>query len=344
MMEKEWPTRSSAPVLDPLLRDGLSPKRTAAGFRLSDGSRSAFQIPGVCPRCGMKLVAGLPTPVEYPMEFRADPPSIPAGREIALLFRVLDPATGRPVTHFEIVHEKLFHLFLVSQDLEYFSHEHPIAAADGWFRLKTRLPKPGTYRLLADFDPTGGTPQLAATHFRPPAGTAPAVESHRPSRCVTSNPSRARNLEVSLTLDPELPIAGKKTMLFFHVRRPRAWSNTSARGRHLLAVSNDLIDTIHSHPFLADGGSEHAIQSLLSPAGHLPGMGPVAAPGCGEYGGLHLRCAHSGVSGLPDPDGGAHNRHPGPLGQVKRSAKLVGAIPFGAEVAHPERALDRSIR
>jgi len=26
--------------------------------------------PGNCPRCGMKLVAGLPMPVEYPMEFR----------------------------------------------------------------------------------------------------------------------------------------------------------------------------------------------------------------------------------------------------------------------------------
>ena len=37
--------------------------------------------------------------------------------------------------------------------------------AGGWFRVKTRLPKPGTYRLLADFDPTGGTPQMAARTF-----------------------------------------------------------------------------------------------------------------------------------------------------------------------------------
>ena len=109
--------------------------------------------PGKCPRCGMKLVAGLPMPAEYPMEFRATPSSIPAGREITLEFRVIDPATRRAVTHFETVHEKLFHLFLVSQDLEYFSHEHPVLTGSGWFRLRTRLPKPGTYRLLADFDP-----------------------------------------------------------------------------------------------------------------------------------------------------------------------------------------------
>ena len=121
--------------------------------------------PGNCPRCGMKLVAGIRTPVEYTLDFRAEPRQIPAGRDVTLEFRVLDPKTGKPVTRFETVHEKLFHLFLVSQDLEYFSHEHPQLGRGGWFRLKTRLPKAGTYRLLADFDPSGGTPQLSARTF-----------------------------------------------------------------------------------------------------------------------------------------------------------------------------------
>src|SRR5262245_26598378 len=97
--------------------------------------------PGQCPRCGMTLVAGLPMPVEYPMEFRASPASIPAGREVTFEFRVLDPKTNRPVTRFEVIHEKLFHLFIVSQDLEYFSHEHPELLRSGWLRLRTRLPK-----------------------------------------------------------------------------------------------------------------------------------------------------------------------------------------------------------
>src|SRR5262249_39571894 len=121
--------------------------------------------PGKCPRCGMELVPGIPEPVEYPMEFRATPKSIPAGREVTLEFRVLDPKNRKPVIRFETVHEKLFHLFLVSSDLEYFAHEHPVFTPDGWFRLTTTLPKPGTYRLLADFDPAGGTPQLAARTF-----------------------------------------------------------------------------------------------------------------------------------------------------------------------------------
>jgi hypothetical protein len=211
------------------------------------------KLPGLCPRCGMTLVAGLPTPVEYPMEFRAVPPSIPAGRAITLEFRILDPKTGRPVTRFEIIHEKLFHLFLVSQDLTYFSHEHPVLEAGGWFRLKTRLPKPGAYRLLADFDPTGGTPQLAARTFSTAAWVAP-LSTNIPRLTPDLAPKQGENIEVSLSLDPEIPLAGRKTMLFFRLSPADGLEPFIGAWGHLLAVSNDLIDTIHTHPFLADGG------------------------------------------------------------------------------------------
>jgi hypothetical protein len=201
----------------------------------------------------MKLVAGLPMPVEYPMEFRANPASIPAGADVTLEFRILDPATRRAVTRFETIHEKLFHLFLVGQDLEYFSHEHPILTRSGWFRLRTRLPKPGTYRLLADFDPAGGTPQLAARTFST-AGYAVPLESAIAHPAPDLGPKNGANLTVELTTDPAEPIAGKKTMLFFRVTPAEGLEQYLGAWAHLLSVSNDLIDTVHSHPFLADGG------------------------------------------------------------------------------------------
>jgi hypothetical protein len=201
----------------------------------------------------MKLVAGLPDPMEFPLEFRAVPRSIPAGRPVTLEFRVLHPKTGRAVTGFETIHENLFHLFLVSQDLEYFSHEHPILGADGWFRLKTQLPKPGTYRLLADFDPTGATPQLAQRTFSTAGWSVPISQSiRRPA--VDLGPKEGTNLQVALRLDPEMPIAGKKTMMFLEVKPGGGLEPYLGAWAHLLAVSNDLIDTIHTHPFLADGG------------------------------------------------------------------------------------------
>jgi hypothetical protein len=209
--------------------------------------------PGKCPRCGMTLVPGIPQPVEYPMEFKAEPRQIPAGRDLTLDFRVLDPKTSRPVMHFEIVHEKLFHLFLVSQDLEYFAHVHPEFQPDGWFRLKTRLPKAGTYRLLADFDPAGGTPQLAARTFSTAGYTVPLEKSiAHPAADMT--PKHGENLEVELTTEPAQPLAGKKTMLFFKVKPAEGLEPYIGAWAHLLAVSNDLVDTIHSHPFIADGG------------------------------------------------------------------------------------------
>lgn len=211
--------------------------------------------PGNCPRCGMKLVAGLPIPQEYPMEFRASPASIPAAADVTLEFRILHPRTGQPVTRFETVHERLFHLFLISQDLEYFSHEHPTLLPSGWFRLRTRLPKPGTYRLLADFDPAGGTPQLAARTFSTAGFVAPLEQSiAHPSADLSTK--QAANLGVALTTSPSQPVAGMKTMLFFRVSPANGLQQYLGAWAHLLAVSNDLIDTIHSHPFLADGGPE----------------------------------------------------------------------------------------
>lgn len=212
-------------------------------------------MPGRCPRCGMTLVPGIPEPVEYPLEFRATPPQIPAGREITLEFRVLDPKSGKPVTHFETVHEKLFHLFLVSQDLDYFSHEHPQFRPGGWFRLKTRLPKPGTYRLLADFDPSGGTPQLAAKTFST-AGYLEPLEAGIPHLAVDLADKQGPNLRVGLATQPAQPISGLKTMLFFHLEPAAGIERYLGAWAHLMAVSNDLIDTIHTHPFLADGGPE----------------------------------------------------------------------------------------
>ena len=209
--------------------------------------------PGKCPRCGMVLVPGIPQPVEYPMEFRAEPRQIPANREVTLDFRVLDPKTGKPVKRFEIVHEKLFHLFLVSQDLEYFAHEHPEFRPDGWFRLRTTLPKPGTYRLLADFDPTGGTPQLAVKTFSTEGFIQP-LETSIPHPPPDLKPKQGTNLEVELTADPAQPIAGKKTMLFIKIKPADGLQQYIGAWAHMLAVSNDLVDTIHSHPFIADGG------------------------------------------------------------------------------------------
>ena len=211
--------------------------------------------PGKCPRCGMTLVSRVPEPVEYPLELRVEPPQIPANQNIKFAFRILDPKTSKPVTRFDTVHEKLMHLFLVSYDLSYFSHEHPVLGPDGWFTLNTQLPKPGSFKLISDFYPEGGTPQLVTKTF----STAGFVEPLERSVTIPPPdllPKQGANTTVELKTDPESPIAGTKTMLFVHVSPSDGLEQFIGAWAHLLAVSSDLIDTVHSHPFIADGGQD----------------------------------------------------------------------------------------
>src|SRR5207248_6911892 len=69
--------------------------------------------PRVCPRCGMKLVLSVPDRIEYPLDISHSPTLLHPRRPVTITFRVLDPKTRQPVRNFEVVHEKLMHLFLV---------------------------------------------------------------------------------------------------------------------------------------------------------------------------------------------------------------------------------------
>src|SRR5437016_2007432 len=75
------------------------------------------KTPGKCPICGMTLVAGIPDPHEFPVRITTKPRILKPGEDTLLTFRVEDPTTAKTVHDFEIMHEKLFHLFLISQDM-----------------------------------------------------------------------------------------------------------------------------------------------------------------------------------------------------------------------------------
>src|SRR5438552_10577034 len=74
--------------------------------------------PGNCARCGMKLVAGIPDPVEYHLDLTVTPRPLKVRETANLKFVVHNPWNDKPVTNFLEVHEKLFHAFVVSQDLQ----------------------------------------------------------------------------------------------------------------------------------------------------------------------------------------------------------------------------------
>ena len=69
---------------------------------------------------------------------------------------------GEPITNFEVVHEKQYHLFVISQDMAHFQHIHPALQPDGTWTIDVTLPKAGYYTVLSDFLPRGGAWQFLA--------------------------------------------------------------------------------------------------------------------------------------------------------------------------------------
>ena len=211
-----------------------------------------------CPRCGMRLVSSMLAPMEYRVAMKVRPSAPRPGEKVRLTFTVEHPRTGGRVKAFETVHDRLHHLFIVSQDLEFFAHEHPRLSRDGVFHLDLTLPRQGIYRLLSDFYPRHGTPQLIEDTLivGAPAESMTRWESEL-------RPKRSANLEVSLATEPDRPIAGARTRLQFRIEPAQGLEPYLGAWGHLLAASEDLVDMIHSHPFLADGGPQLQFNVIL---------------------------------------------------------------------------------
>ena len=206
--------------------------------------------PGNCSRCGMKLATGIPDPVEYHLNLTVTPRALKPGEPARLVFGIHDPWKNNAVTKFTVVHEKLFHAFIVSEDLEYFVHDHPVWKNNA-FQYDTRFPKPGMYRILGDFYPEAATPQLIAKTIIV-AGDTPALKPLQRDYAQ----KEGENLKVELATVPPQPIAGQNTQLRLTLNTSEGLEKYLGAWGHMLAASDDLIDMMHTHPFIADGGPQ----------------------------------------------------------------------------------------
>src|SRR5262249_37188183 len=139
-------------------------------------------------------------------------------------------------------HEKLFHLFLVSQDLSQFQHIHPAFNADGSFSIETTLPVSGRYKVYCDFYPVEGSPQVlqqslvtagykedlftASARLKPDEKLTRVCEGEKITKenadnlgvMYSSLKSKPLDpLKVELKIEPEPIIAGKLATLKYHL-------------------------------------------------------------------------------------------------------------------------------
>lgn len=104
---------------------------------------------------------------------------LPADAERELEFVITGP-DGEPVTGFDVAHEKLLHLVIVSRDLVGYAHIHPTLDDEGTWRVDVPPLAAGSYRVFADFVPTGASGMVLGADLAVPGDFDPA-ETPKPS-------------------------------------------------------------------------------------------------------------------------------------------------------------------
>jgi hypothetical protein len=189
------------------------------------------------------------------MELTA-PANLRPGQTAELRFRFLDPQTGSTVRTFEIMHEKLLHLFIVSSDLKYFEHVHPMQERDGTFSIPQSFPKAGMYRVVADTYPLGGTPQLLSRTLFVSSGPKGSVSLVPAALMPDEEIQHGQNTDVQLVTDGLKPVAGIRTHLSFQFNRTEGMQMYLGAWAHMFIASDDTLDVLHVHPIIATGGRD----------------------------------------------------------------------------------------
>jgi rubrerythrin len=240
---------------------GFSPEKWVCDMFCEPGK--VFDGPGVCPVCKMpyKPVSQVP----YTANVAPSQP-LQAGGKSDLTVRLIDPLGNIvKLNELEVVHEQPLHLLMVSSDLSWYAHEHPTPQADGSFKLSGfSFPAPGEYTLFHDYTPKGKPQQVAKFKLKVP-GDAPAAKPLVEDYDVIA---KIDGYEFRVRCNGGKFKAGQDSILRFGIDRDGAPVTDlepylGAMG-HLVIISQDLTQFVHSHPLDMDdaqgheGGESHA--------------------------------------------------------------------------------------
>jgi Heavy metal binding domain len=239
--------------------------------------------PGNCSICGMKLVPGDPAATaDYGLDVTTEPRAVKAGEKTKFHFAISHPVSGAKVDSFAEVHDKLFHLFIVSRDMKEFFHEHPVLQKDGSFLIEHTLPKPGQYVLFSDFMPNGGGPQLIATPIVT-AGYEGDIASDVPK--LAADPPWVRTLDgvtVAMQIEPAKLTSGDEVDIPIHFEDEKTGAPIKDLQRylgafgHAMMLSEDMMEHVHAHPaemlegttITSGGGPDLVFHALFPKPGH----------------------------------------------------------------------------
>jgi hypothetical protein len=209
------------------------------------------------------------------LAFTTQPTSIKAGQQALWQLKIVDDIDGSPIKDFDKVHEKLMHLIVVSKDLTWFNHLHPVYKGNGLFEIRTTIPRAGAYKLYADYRPTEREGEVAQHEFSVSGPNAlparPTLKSDTSrngwiNRSVRSAPEgspyapQGATYQVGLMPMPAKLRAKQDAMLHFQVRdakgKPVKLEPYLGALGHLVLLSSDSKTYLHTHPL--EGSGDHA--------------------------------------------------------------------------------------
>ena len=222
-----------------------------------------------------------------------DRPSLPAGPDTELGFRVLDPH-GEPLTAYETSHDEDLHLIAVRRDLTGFQHVHPELAADGTWRTPLAL-TPGEWRVFADFVPADDEGLTLGTDLSVAGTYAPEP---------LPEPSRTAEVDgYTVTLTGDL-VPGEESELTLTVTRDgRPVSDLQpylgAYG-HLVVLRDGDLAYLHVHPTGEPGDGRTPSGPDVRFATTAPSPGAYRLFLDFRHGGVVRTAAFTAVAGDPD--------------------------------------------
>jgi hypothetical protein len=160
-------------------------------------------------------------------------------------------ATGETVRDLLVTHEHLLHLIVVSEDLSFFDHIHPVRQNDGSFTLNYKFPSDGNFLLFADIMPNGERAQI----FRLPISVGENSHVETQPTVLSVSPAAAREVGpyyVEMILQPRALVAERESQMAFRLERDGKpatdLSPYSGAMGHCVVISEDTQTYLHSHP------------------------------------------------------------------------------------------------
>ncbi|MEW6733497.1 MAG: hypothetical protein AB1489_19370 [Acidobacteriota bacterium] len=196
----------------------------------------------------------------YRLEYSSQPATIPANKPVKLSLLIKD-TNGNIVTNYEVAHEKLMHLIIVSSDLKNYYHLHPELQPDGKF-IETVQLAAGKYKMWAGVKPKDGSDQnLPETLV---VGEQPAL----PANLIPDSEFSKESEGLKVKMQPSLNIlkAGEDVIFNYELTDIKTGKPVTdlepylgAMG-HLVIISEDTNDFLHCHPmggYSQEGAHSH---------------------------------------------------------------------------------------